>query len=185
MEKGQPGYLNKYKKKQLRLVMLYFSLVLICFLVGIIVYHTNKNVFTIPAVLLVLPAARALGHYLVIFSYASYPDTKVEALYNLTKSQICLMFDLVVTTNESTLYVPVGAIHKEQIIFWLPAGKKPEKAEKLINHIKQVLGFSNAMTYDIIVTENESEFITLIDNLETEEVSSQKQVVSSILTTCI
>lgn len=58
--KGAYGYLARQKKRIILITAIEFAIVLIIFLTGILLSHTNKNFFTLIAVLGCLPACKSL-----------------------------------------------------------------------------------------------------------------------------
>ena len=59
-EKGMHGYFSWEKKKRIAIVILMYGIVLLIYFTGIFRYHTRKNMFTLIAILGILPAARSV-----------------------------------------------------------------------------------------------------------------------------
>ena len=57
-EKGEFGYLNYRKKLNLIKMIVSFAVVAAVLIIGFIVYKTRANIFTVAAIVLVLPADR-------------------------------------------------------------------------------------------------------------------------------
>ena len=57
-EKGEFGYLNYRKKLNLIKMIVSFAVVAAVLIIGFIVYKTRANIFTVAAIVLVLPAAK-------------------------------------------------------------------------------------------------------------------------------
>ena len=56
--KGDYGYYAYEKKKRIGIVCLLFGICLGIYITGLIMTHTNKNMFSLVAILGVLPAAK-------------------------------------------------------------------------------------------------------------------------------
>ena len=68
-EKGEFGYLNYRKKLNLIKMIVSFAVVAAVLIIGFIVYKTRANIFTVAAIVLVLPAAKMAVAYFVVLPH--------------------------------------------------------------------------------------------------------------------
>ena len=101
-EKGMHGYFSWEKKKRIAIVILMYGIVLLIYFTGIFRYHTRKNMFTLIAILGILPAAKWTVSMIMAllqkpFSQEAYEATETIA-GNLTRG-----YELCVTAEEGRL----------------------------------------------------------------------------------
>ena len=89
MEKGEYGYIDRLKKQKLILSAGSFIIVLIIFLTGIIIYHTNKSIFAVIAALSALPAAKLLTMYIAIYPYST-GDKDIYKTRKIHECSVCI-----------------------------------------------------------------------------------------------
>lgn len=85
-EKGCYGYIDYTKKKALIMSIISLTSVLIIFFTGVIIYHSNKSLFSIIAAVASLPAAKLITGYIVIRPYKTGDMTLYEELVNISGS---------------------------------------------------------------------------------------------------
>ncbi len=115
--KGQYGYLN-YRK---RTGWLHFSLLV---LAGVLIFFTglllNKwevsNIFTVLAILMVLPAARVLVSLVIMIPYKPIPEDLMKRLYPYKREGDELFFDLVFTSSEHVMHLDALYVTEHQAI---------------------------------------------------------------------
>lgn len=104
-EKGDFGYLNYRKRLNLMLTAAAFLVVLIILIIGFIVNKTRNNVFTVAAIVLVLPAAKFAVSYFVLFGHCSATaELRDEVEKNAKGLGIC--YDCIFSNNKS----PIGTL---------------------------------------------------------------------------
>ena len=91
-EKGEFGYLNYRKKLNLIKMIVSFAVVAAVLIIGFIVYKTRANIFTVAAIVLVLPAAKMAVAYFVVLPHK--PADKRKSRIKVWKSWRILRFDI-------------------------------------------------------------------------------------------
>ena len=76
--KGEAGYIDQKKKKELLKVILEFGIVLALFITGYITTKTRLNLLTLVAVLGCLPASKAMVGFLMLLPRKSLAKEKVD-----------------------------------------------------------------------------------------------------------
>lgn len=106
--KGEWGYINKQKLRQLIITLILLLIVLIIFYTGVIKFHNTKNIFTVLAAVSVIPAAKTGVSYLVMISYKTSEKRKYEELE--TFENITLLSDLLITSTEKIMNLGFAVI---------------------------------------------------------------------------
>ncbi|MCR5109214.1 MAG: hypothetical protein K6B28_13755 [Lachnospiraceae bacterium] len=99
--KGEKGYIAKNRKRSVIRTLIMFALAVGIYLLGLLTMGTNKNVWTIIAVLSMLPASKSAVN-MIMFLRVKKPQ---EELYRETEEaagELYVLYDLVFTTYERT-----------------------------------------------------------------------------------
>lgn len=104
-EKGSPGYIDKKKKQNLILTIGSFAMVLLIYLTGIFLYHNNRTIFTVIAVVAVLPAAKMMIAYLVLFPYRSVSQKQVTEMQDIFRGRpdCRILCDILLASQEKSM----------------------------------------------------------------------------------
>lgn len=103
VDKGSYGYVDTYKKHQLKKVLMWVGFIVAIIIVGFIVFKTRKNYATILAVLLVLPAAKTLVAYIIMIPFKTDKQEYYQEVSKLINDKMTLLSDLVVTKYEGVM----------------------------------------------------------------------------------
>ncbi len=108
-QKGEFGYINYYKLLQGIISFTFVIVMAVLYITGLLIFKTNKNALTVLAILVLLPAARYIVSWIVIFPYKSSD----EALYNKlreypskNKGWLGISAEDVRNTNENDILEP-------------------------------------------------------------------------------
>lgn len=111
-KKGEYGYLLQKKRKDLLLLLLYLGIALIIFGVGLALNKmSSKNIFTVVAILFVLPWARVFVEFVLLFPYGSGKSSNYEKMKQIQKAYENLYTGVVVTSAEQAMgleFIMVG-----------------------------------------------------------------------------
>lgn len=120
MEKGEYGYIDRLKKQKLILSAGSFIIVLIIFLTGIIIYHTNKSIFAVIAALSALPAAKLLTMYIAIYPYSTGDKDIYKTLEGFASKnseyKAIIGADFILTSSEKSMSVQFAYIINGKLI---------------------------------------------------------------------
>lgn len=137
IEKGEYGYIDNRKKRLLVLSILSLTVVLIIFLTGLIIYHTNKSIYAVIAAVASLPAAKLLTLYLVIIKYKTgsldiYEFISKKAEESFAK-YVC---DIVIASESKNSYIQFAYVVDGKIYLYTDYAKIDISfAEKYIKKI--------------------------------------------------
>lgn len=131
IEKGDYGYLAKGKQLQLIIAFVLMVGVGIIFYTGYIKYHNTKNIFTVFAVVGVIPMARFLVTYIVMMPYKTLDHElyqEISAFQN-----VLLAYDLLISSSEKITDVKIAAIRDNSVYMYVPNKKyKGAEVEKYV-----------------------------------------------------
>lgn len=120
-KKGEYGYLAIRKRNQLIYSIISFAIVLIVLFTGIFIHHTRNNVYTVGAVVLVLPAAKIFVSYLLMARFKSTPVEEYNNINSITTVDV--LYDLVLSVKDKIVFVPLMAVTNSEIIIYTESTK--------------------------------------------------------------
>ena len=92
-EKGEFGYLNYRKKLNLIKMIVSFAVVAAVLIIGFIVYKTRANIFTVAAIVLVLPAAKMAVAYFVVLPHKPADNELKEKVDEIDPAAFVIVTD--------------------------------------------------------------------------------------------
>ncbi len=104
IQKGDPGYITSRKRINLLWLLGFIVVGLIIFFVGYAITHVRANIFTVVAVLLVLPAAKRVVALVVLLPKKSIDKDRYQAMRDITEPGI-LYTDYVFTSTEKIMHL--------------------------------------------------------------------------------
>ena len=141
--KGDYGYYSYEKKRRVAIVAFLFGLCLVIFFTGYIMTGTRKNMFTLIAILGVLPSARwAVSMIMVLLQKNT--DPKVVEITEETAGELTHGYELCVTAYEGRLPLDAVVVCGNNIAAYSSAEKG--KFEFMETHVRKILhgnGFGN------------------------------------------
>lgn len=103
-EKTEYGYINYRKKRQLLMTLFMVLIGLFIFFLGKALNKgESTNVFTVAAILMVLPGAKYFVNFVVLFPYSTPKKAQYEELSALLGNRGSLYSDLVITSPEKVM----------------------------------------------------------------------------------
>ncbi len=186
-ERGEYGYLNWRKKRVLFHTLLMVGIGVAVFLIGLFLNKMEvSNVFTIAAVLMVLPAAKSLVAVIVLFPYKETNKEAKERLDSYAKDGDTLFYDVVFTSSEKVMHLNQIYVTDHQLIGISLRKKDNLKAAK--EYLEKELGIRE-LSYVVFLTDEESALkkrmaLRKQESAETEQKESkEKQEVLEMLRT--
>ena len=127
IKKGDYGYRNHFKRKQLFIIAL-LALFIIAQLVGRSFTDNDsvKKILTVMAIVTVLPAANLASPLIAIFKYHT-PEQAFHEAYMPYEEKFEVLYDLVLTTPEDVIPSDVTVVH--------PTGIYVKRAEAGLNEL--------------------------------------------------
>jgi NADH:ubiquinone oxidoreductase subunit K len=172
-EKGEFGYLKSKKRAQLIFTVSLFFISIGMYIVGYFLNEkSNANVFTIFSILLILPAAKSLVLFIVIFPYKSTKEEQYKEVLTIVTKSMYLFTDLVITSPQKVMNLTFTVIGNGNIIAL--AGKSGQDLKFIKEYLKK--GSTNwADTYHVKIHSDYQLFLKNISNLTIDEINEKEE----------
>ena len=136
IKKGDYGYRNHFKRKQLFIIAL-LALFIIAQLVGRSFTDNDsvKKILTVMAIVTVLPAANLASPLIAIFKYHT-PEQAFHEAYMPYEGKFEVLYDLVLTTPEDVIPSDVTVVHPTGIyVYCINPKLNVKRAEAGLNEL--------------------------------------------------
>ena len=181
VKRGEYGYIRAKKRSSLIKTIIMAVVGIVIFLIGLFLNHmSNRNLFTVLAVLCVLPGAKFLVAFIVLFPHKTVSSEVYEKAKGKLTDGMTLYADLVITSSEKVMHLDLLAVGNGQVI-GLVAKDKQE-----LPYIRKYLtgGVHNwGEEYKVKIVESEKTFFAELSGAAPAEVDEEeeKKVKSYIL----
>lgn len=137
-EKGQFQYIKRRRFRQGMLSLLGFVLVFVIYFVGYLMNkRSNANVFTIIAVLAVLPTVKVLISFLILVPFHSVEKEQYDEIRSLVPDQACFYTDYVFTSPEKIMMLDFIVVSNGGVIGYVKKSDHIECMKKyLLNGLR-------------------------------------------------
>ena len=124
LEKGDFGYIKNKKKKLVAYLAMVILLALGIFFLGLVLNDfSKKNIFSVLAMLMVLPGAKILTSLIVIWPHKALDSIQYKELEERIKGNSGLLYGMVLTSSEKVMHIKAMAVLEESYII-LPCEKQ-------------------------------------------------------------
>ncbi len=115
--RGQQGYVDTQKAFRIRKTLCYVLAGIGIFVLGLCLNKFEKsNIFTVFAVLTVLPATKALISVIVLLPYRSVEKERVEKVRGLLLGEDVMYTDVVFTSREKIMFASFLVITQDEVL---------------------------------------------------------------------
>ncbi len=132
--KGTYGYIRKQLIFEIIKTLILFAMALGIFFIGYFTLHTKKSLWSILAVLALLPASKSLVGVIMLARFKSLKNDVYERYVNAV-GPIPALYENILTTSERSYFVPVICIASRSLAAFMPDGN----AKALKAHLEKVL----------------------------------------------
>lgn len=187
-KRGEFGYIRAKKKKTLLLTVLFTVVAIAIYVLGLFLNHMSRqNIFTVIAVLGVLPTVKQIVGFIVVFPYSSVPKEQYDRVCGVVPQGMQLMTDLVITSPDKIMHLDYMAVGNKQVVALLGNGK--QETAYVLEYLSK--GVANWGTdYKVRILEQEKKFLRELSQVhpiasmnETEK--EEEEQVLSYLTSLI
>ncbi|MDE7425604.1 MAG: hypothetical protein K2N51_18245 [Lachnospiraceae bacterium] len=172
-EKGEYGYITKSKKYDIIKMLIYVGIALVIFVVGLLLNKMSYvNVFTIVAILFVLPWARVLVEYILLFPYHTPDQKDYEKWKAAVPEGSRLLSDIIITSTEKSMgldFMILGCGY----VFGL-ATKEKQDNQYVQNYLKKGVE-QNSNAYQVKIFQKEKDFENALKNAKVKEISVEER----------
>ena len=180
IEKGSFKYINNKRIIEIIKTVFMFSCAIFLYLFGYITLKTNKNFFTVFAVLSVLPAAKSAVSMIMFLRFSSIDEEDYKKIKEAS-GNANTKYEYVFTTSERAFFVKAISILNNTIIC-LYAPKKKDFSKELKEHIVTCLEREGYKSYSVKVYISTDDYIKRLtemnEKLSGDETDSSNNVFS-------
>lgn len=171
--KTEYGYINYQKIRQLFMTFLMTAIGIFIYFLGCALNKgENTNVFTIIAILMVLPGAKFFVNFVVLFPYHTPDKKQYEELKSCLQEKGVLYSDLVITSKEKVMNLDFLIIQSGCVLGVL--GKKDQELPYIQKYLAQ--GVRNwASGYSVKIYKEYGEFKKGLGSLKPREAESSEK----------
>ena len=152
-QKGTYGYVRKQLIFETVKTLVLFVMAIGIFLIGLLTLHTKKSLWSVLAVLALLPACRSLVGVIMLARYRSISAADHER-YSGYAGNMRVLYENILTTSGKSFFVPVICVCCGNVIAYFP-GKDADNSLK--EHLDNVLK-SSGNTANVKVFDSEEAF---------------------------
>ena len=184
INKGEKGYLNYRKLVLLLSVLVLVVSVGVFFFTGYIKYKSTKSVFTVLAILMVLPAAKQFVIYAVVAPYKSVAFDMYDSIKEIiSDNNIYMIADLVVTAQEKVTNIDFICVKGDRIVGYAP--HKKVDISFITKHLKDVISPNYKVNQVKMYTDFDKYKKAVEELKDVEEYKYDKDIANLILTQCV
>ena len=170
VEKGNPGYIRSRKKLDLICLLLFVVLGIAIFLSGYYITRTRANIFTVLAVLMVLPGAKRAVALFVMLPRRSVDRERYEKIKNEVGDGT-LYCEYVFTSTEKIMHLDFLLVKNGNVLGVIAPSRQdidylkkylPESVNKISDH------------YHVKLFDNDEEFLGQVKRLSQTEADEER-----------
>lgn len=184
-KRGEAGYIDAKKKRCTLLIVLYALVSTAIFVLGLVLNDMSRqNIFTVIAVLGVLPTVKQIVGLIVVFPYRSVSGEQYRNIQAHIPANMQLFADLVITSSEKIMHLDYLVVGNRQVIAILGNGKQE------LSYVRDYLtkGVANWGTdYKVKIVEQKKVFlqelarVKTLEDMEEQTAEEEEQVISYLL----
>lgn len=159
-KKGEQGYINFMKKFNLLITVVCFLLATGLFLIGISIYESKANVFTIIGALFVIPAARFMTVWILFLPYKSVSKEDYDKVFAAMKAGNLLYADVLLTSTEKAYGASYLVVTGDKIFVY-----SVKNFNKLEDYLKDILK-RRAFAYKVTCTDDNGKFMNFLKSAD-------------------
>ena len=173
VQRGEFGYIRTRKRRALTGTLLMAVIGIAVFVVGLLLNKmSNRNIFTVIAILFVLPGAKNLVALIVTFPYYSVEKERFDKVAKVLPEKMELYTDLVITSPEKVMHLDFIAVGNGQVIGLLGNGKQE------LSYVRKYLtsGVHNwGSGYKVKIVDSEKTFLGELAQIEPREMDEEEE----------
>lgn len=124
-EKGEFGYISYLKIYNLLMTLACLTVVMILVLFGFFRYHSVKQIYTVIAAVMAIPASKFLVEYIILIPFNSTDRVLYEELLD---DKYKVLTELVITTEQRVMYAQFAVI-KGKTVYCCAENKRTDSKE--------------------------------------------------------
>ncbi len=161
--KGNYGYLKSQRKIETIKAVILLCLSAAIFILGYVTTHTKANLFTVVAVVSVLPAAKQLTITVLFYKYHSGSRETYEKIREIIE-ETTSVYDIVITAYDKIGEILHVAIVGKTIVGYSEKEKTDEKY--FANYIKETLEKNGYKGISVKIFKNEENYLERLQEMQ-------------------
>lgn len=167
--KGEWGYIDAQRIRVFILTVILYLCSAGLYLIGYITLHTHRSLWTVFAILGILPASKSLVNLIMFLRFRSLKQD-VYNEYEAAAGQMPIIYELPFTTYDKTYFVDAAACIGNTVVCCYPdvrsSGKKHEQDTKnLSEHLETVLKNDGFRDISIKIYKTRPDFINRLTEM--------------------
>ena len=142
MDKGEYGYLQKYRKNELVKTLLLGLIILTGAMVCLLVLKTTKHVIVLIPILASLPFAKSLINWFMVCKYKPVSKEEYEEIKKLLKEEDKdekILAELTFVTKDSMFYLPLLYLCQNQVYFIYEKGLTKLSEDEIFKEVEELM----------------------------------------------
>lgn len=171
MNKGEYGYMNRYKKNHVTGVLIYVGVIVVLTLLA---HFLNRNVISpacyVLAVVLALPAAKHFVAVFVVLSFHTIDEQSIEDLNEHTRPLRygLTLYDVTLSSVDGIMYSPYMYLTEGRIYCLVLNTSAKVTIDMVHDYLNKIL-INAGLQSEIIMVHNISEMNRILEDMEDNE----------------
>lgn len=159
--KGEYGYLNKRRVRQIIYTILFFAISIGIIITGYVTTGTKRNLLTVVGILGCLPACKSAVNMIMLIK-AKGCSQNLYSRTESTSNNLISMYDMYFTSYSKNFQVSAMIVNKGMIIACSEDNNFDEEAFR--DHINTMLKQAGLRDFTVTSSKNIDKFITMVEN---------------------
>lgn len=170
-DKCKPGYISNQKKVSIFWLLIFIAIGVGIFLIGYFWTHTRANIFTVIAVLMVLPAAKRIVGLIVMLPRKSVEQERFDKMKQAVGEAV-LYTDYVFTSTEKIMHLDFVVIKNGNVLGVIAPSK--QDVPYLKKHFSDSI-HKLAPDFKVRLFENDEELMKHLSKMTSLEVAPARE----------
>ena len=180
--KGTFGYIKKQFIFEIIKTVILYLMAFGIFFIGYFSLGTKKSLWSVFAVLALLPACKSLVGVIMLGRYKSLKDD-VYNKYITSAGDVECIYENIITTSQKTFFLPVIACEDNTVVGYINTNKASD-VKDVTEHLSNVLKNAGHKVATIKIFDNEEAYINRVkqmnNNLAKERLASTQEIFTTI-----
>lgn len=157
--KGQQGRIGFLRKKNFMIMLILFACALGLLFLGLGIFETKGNVCTVLAALLVIPAARAMTGYILVFPFKDVSQDMTDLVDSAVKPGSIIYTDTIITSTERAMGLSFIVVTGSRVLAY--TGREKEDVFSVQEYLGGMVR-RKGYDYKVTVVGDRDKFISLL-----------------------
>ena len=177
MEKGNYGYIQNKKKKLIMSFIVTVVIAVAIYAIGFMLNdYSGRNIFTVFAMLFVLPLAKIISSLAVVIQHKDLSLELYKKIKKVSNNKRSVLYDLVLTSSDKIMYIQSMAITKDEYIMLID---KQQNEGFIKTYFKKHMSNYN-LKKEVIVVRSVEEYINRFRESLVEDSEELKEILSKL-----